>query len=191
VRQDYVSRLDGVADDLVKHQSDLVSSLEDRQGTVESLQADRDSQAADLEEVRLRRTVGEFSEEKWNSNRQTIEASLDKFDSLLAVEGDAVSELTAVIHSIGEIASPRPQISLVIEKAVDGEAHAKAADPDADSEADEGVAAQDPSWSEVLSEITGDDEATGASDDELAFLESVSPDDFKKMDPIVAMLNDE
>lgn len=203
VRLDYSGRLDGVTGHLVKHRSKLVSSLEDRQGTVQSLQADRDSDAADLEEVYLRRAVGELSESQWDSRRANIEATLDGFDSLLAIEEEAVSELTAFVDGIGEGGTPPPDFSLDPEEDVANELDAGGAvNSGAGPEAGKGLAAHGRSWSDLLSGMTdegdsdasaetattGEDEAGGEYCDELEFLESLHGSE--EFDAVSAMLGD-
>jgi hypothetical protein len=183
VRTDYRGRLDSVTEDLKTHRPDLVSSLEDHQGTADSLRGDRDSHKADMEEGRLRHAVGELSEEQWVDRRTTIEVSLDKVASVLTVEEGAVSELSSVLESVDRIVgivNPPPLISRVLQETVV-----------------EKVATPDHSWSQVLSTIPEEDESqvldedeAEASEDELAFLETISADDFKRLDPInAAFLN--
>lgn len=106
VRTDYQGRLDKVTAKLVQHRSKLVASLESRQKEVDSLQADRDTQAGHLEEARLRHAVGEFSDSQWDEARGNIEGSLSEVDELLGMEAGAVSELAAIIDSIGEGGTP-------------------------------------------------------------------------------------
>lgn len=177
VREDYIGRMEGVAEHLTKHRSDLLENLEERKGAVETLRADRASHAADLEEVRLRHVVGEFSDEDWDSRRVTIQVSLDEVDSLLAVEEGAVTELTSVVDTIGERVRPMPRVSPVLKDIV-------RVDAAAESSAKAKAAA---SWSAVLSELP-EEQGNGASEDELAFLETVSPDNFQNPDPVAAML---
>jgi hypothetical protein len=187
VRDDYSGRLGRVADQLADHRSGLLSSLEDRKSTVASLRVDRFSHTADLEEVRLRRAVGEFTEKEWDSRRATIETSLDRVDSLLAVEEKAVYELTIVVDTIGELVPRAPAIAHVMREA----AVAPKGTESVYSVAAGGIVTKTTSWSKVLSELPGKAEQNGASDDELAFLETVSPADFNALDPISAALNDE
>lgn len=113
VQSDYQGRLDKVTTKLVQHRSQLVSSLEARQGEVDTLRTDRDRQAGHLEEARLRHAVGEFSDTQWDDARGSIQGSLSELDELLGMEEEAVSELAAIIDSIGEGGTP---------PAVDGEA---------------------------------------------------------------------
>jgi len=188
VKKDYTDRLKGVAEELTTHRSDLVSDLEARRGTVKSLRADHESHTADMEEVRLRHVVGELSEEEWESRNTTIESARNEVDSVLAVEEDAVAELATVVDSVDRIVgrekppTPRP-IATVVAPRVE-----KAA-----------PAAQAYSWSAVVSgmkekkhEQEEPRQQAGVTEDELAFLETVSTDDFRETDPIVAaMLDDE
>lgn len=183
VKKDYTDRLKGVADELTTHRSDLVSDLEAHRGTVKSLRADHESHTADMEEVRLRHVVGELTEDEWESRSTTIESARDEVDSVLAVEEDAVAELATVVDSVDRIVgrekpAPRP-ISTVVTPRVEKPVQTN----------------QVHSWSAVVSGMKTEvekNEKNGASEDELAFLETVaSMDNFKEMDPIAAMLDDE
>lgn len=180
VKSDYSGRLNGVAGNLKKHRPELLTSLADRRRTVESLQSDRDSHTNDLEEVRIRHAVGEFSEEQWDSRRAKIETSIDKVAAVLSVEEDAVAELATVVDSVDRIVGtvhPVPRISRVVEPV----ARKLETRP---SKAANGAPAKSRSWSKVLSELPESDDQAEASEDELAFLETVSTDDFQKLDPI-------
>jgi hypothetical protein len=102
VREDYNGRLEKATERLAQHRSELAGSLDTRRSELESLQADRDSQAADLEEARLRHMVGEFTDDRWNELSQSIEGSLSELSELLEMEDGAVAELAAIVTSIDE-----------------------------------------------------------------------------------------
>lgn len=190
VKKDYRRRLEDVAGQLAEHRPDLASSLEDRQGTVVSLRSDRDSHVADLEEVRLRHDVGEFSESQWDSHRTKIEAWLDDVDAKLEVEEAAVSELTAALDRIDASGPPRSSsVAFTSEGFVEVDRTPVA-----------GRAARSGSWSAVVSATTknGHSEAAGrmptaeengsADSDELDFIDAVSTDDLERLDPITAAM---
>ncbi|MDX1395220.1 MAG: hypothetical protein R3195_12555 [Gemmatimonadota bacterium] len=196
VRGDYVGRLDGLGDDLQKHRSDLLVSLEDRRAAADSLRDDRAGHAADLEEAGLRHDVGEYEKEEWDSRRKKIQGSLDKVDSLLAVEDSAVAELTAVVESIEEHTRPVAPIPLRIDKTVTkpNRPIRRALDEETPTYSPSATGAPAParSWSEVLSS-TPPQTRNGVTpdDDELAFLEAMSSDDLDNLDPIVAAMRDD
>lgn len=198
VKEDYRGRLEGVAGQLAEHRPQLVTKLEDRQGTVVSLRFDRNSQVADLEEARLRHAVGEFSEPQWDSRRTEIEGLLEELDSKLEVEEGAVSELTAALDKMGASGPPRTSVAFTSEGYVEVE-HAPVRR--------DGV--RNGSWSAVLSEMKkeGDSVVAGriptaenaagdgpaAQDepddsDELDFIDAVSTDDLEELDPIAAAM---
>jgi len=106
VLSDYEGRLEKITARLVKHRADLVSNLEDHEIRLTSLEGDRDTHAAELEEVRLRHAVGEYSADEWDERRGGIEDAISEIDGRLAVEQEAVAELSAIIASIGEGGTP-------------------------------------------------------------------------------------
>ena len=106
VLSDYQGRLGKVTGRLVKHRADLVSNLQGHEADVASLKAERDTHSAELEEVRLRHVVGEYSDEDWEERRGGIEGSIGRLDERLAVEEEAVAELSEIISSIAEGGTP-------------------------------------------------------------------------------------
>lgn len=102
VREDYNGRLEKATERLAQHRSELAGSLDTRRSELESLQGDRDSQAADLEEARLRHMVGEFTDDQWGELSHSIEGSLAELSELLEMEEGAVAELAAIVTSIDE-----------------------------------------------------------------------------------------
>lgn len=206
VKKDYRGRLEGVAGQLAEHRPQLVTKLEDRQGTVGSLRSDRDSHVADLEEARLRHAVGEFSEPQWDSRRTTIEGLLDEVDSKLEVAESAVSELTAALDRIDASGPRRPTVAFTSEGFVQVE-HSPV----------RGGAARNGSWSAILAATRkeGHSDATkkegrygatvrtpmaeevriptaeedgSADSDELDFIDAVSPEDLEELDPIATAM---
>jgi hypothetical protein len=178
VKKDYRTRVEGVANRLGEHRPDLAASLEDRQGTVVSLNSDRDSHVADLEEVRLRHVVGEFSEAEWDTHRTKIEGWLDDVDSKLEVEEGAVSELTEALERIDASRPPRTTVAFSSEGYVEVEGGS-----------DRGNAARNGSWSAHLAAAKAEGRPVGADrhstpeeadedeSDELDFIDAVSTDD--------------
>lgn len=198
---DYQERLEKVTGTLAQHRADLAASLDGRQAEVETLQADRDSHAAELEEARLRHAVGEYSDRKWDDRREAIEGSLGELDELLDIEKAAVGELTGIIDSMeaGE-APPQVQGPAAVEVRDEPEIVVERVD---DVESVDDVEVIDETAAEDLAEAA---EASAGADgdvddgdvddgddyvDELEFLESLSLDESDKFDAVSAMLDDE
>jgi len=184
---DYQQRLGRVSATLAQHRSDLVAGLEARQAEVASLQSDRDSHAAELEEAGLRHAVGEYSDGTWDDRRGSIEESLGELDELLEIEEKAVRELAAIIDSMETGTTPG-----TVEKGSATPVEEED-EPEIVVESDDGgldLAA--PESSPVVA-APGDDDAEAGGDymDELEFLESLSLDESDKFDAMSAMLDDE
>ncbi len=107
VRQDYLVRLQAVNGQLAEHRVSLAETLEARRSEVESLRADRDEHAAELEEAKLRHAVGEYGDSEWKKRRVDVEQTLEDLDGLLGLEEESVSQLTDII---GRIGSNGPQL---------------------------------------------------------------------------------
>ncbi len=216
---DYRTRLETVTVELAQHRAALAASLEERREAVATLQVDRDEQAADLEEARLRHAVGEFTDPEWEERRSRIEDELEGLDELLQVEESAVAELTAIIASIEEGGTPAPAIGQGLEAppeaargaeeevAAAGDAGVVAGDAEDDDEVvddlgpeeigpEEDATVTDPSGADtteatVREEAAADDEASGDYLDELEFLESLSLEEADRFDAVSAMLDDD
>ncbi|MDX1579201.1 MAG: hypothetical protein R3266_11990, partial [Gemmatimonadota bacterium] len=106
VLSDYEQRLAGVNEALAKHRAELVDTLEKRKAELAGLRTDRDEQAAELEEARLRHAVGEYDDAEWEERRDRVQQALDDVDELLTGEEETVAELDEIIASIGT-AGPR------------------------------------------------------------------------------------
>lgn len=204
VLTDYQNRLGKVTGALAKYRSDLVSGLDGRQAQVASLQADRDSHAADLEEARLRHAVGEYSEGTWDDRRESIEASLHEIDELLDAEQGAVAELTAIIDSIEKGHAPPASGSPPAETAeMPSDTTVELAEAEESFEPEKAVEEDGETGEDVIESVTeaspvppadrvdGDPGAAGDYMDELEFLESLSLDESEKFDAMSAMLDDE
>lgn len=187
VKKDYRGRLEGVAGELAEHRPDLAQSLDDRQGAVVSLRSDRDRHVAELEEVGLRHSVGEFSKPQWDSHRTKIEGWLDDVDAKLEIEEGAVSELTTALERIDASGPPRKTVAFTSEGLVEVERMPLG-----------GGNAKNGSWSTVLTgmkknghsdaaaRIPAAGENGSADSDELDFIDAVSRDDLEALDPVVA-----
>lgn len=156
VLSDYQGRLEKITDKLLKHRTDLVSSLEEHEARVTALDQDRDAHAAELEEARLRHVVGEYSDDEWEERRGGIEDAIAGIDERLDVEREAVTELSAIIASIGEGGTPA-----VEERAPAGRV-----------ETPESAAAAKPPPAEA-----GDEDAGEAADEKVASTASAKADD--------------
>ena len=182
VRSDYASRLQAVSEKLARHRSDLASRLESRRDELETLEADRRQQAAQLEEAGLRHAVGEFSDAEWEERRTELEGAVGELDELLEMEQGAVDELAAIVAAIDGDADAGPwagsagvgtaaatvdadaavsEGGLTLEDDEDEAAEADAAaDPDVSVAAESDLAVGEPTDLEVE-----DDEDAGAEGD--------------------------
>jgi len=198
VRQDYDKRLQAVNGQLSQHRVQLEGSLETRRGEVESLRSDRDEHQAELEEAKLRHAVGEFGDSEWKKRQGNISESLDALDELLEEEESTVSELDAIIGSIGS-AGPRLVVDEIEDAASGAEPHAAEEPAEERTEPEPAVdavaaAVEDQTATLETSESqseSDDADAGGEYLDELEFLESLSLGDSDRFDAVSAMLEDE
>lgn len=100
VLADYRERLERVTADLRTHRADLVETLERHRAEVDALRADREDQAARLEEARLRHAVGEYDDEVWDERREGIDSKLAELDDGLTEEAATVEELEGILEAI-------------------------------------------------------------------------------------------
>jgi len=203
VRDDYDKRLQAVNEQLSQHRVQLGESLATRRGEVESLRSDRDEHQAELEEAKLRHAVGEFADTEWKKRQETITESLDALDELLSDEESTVSELDAIISSIGSagprlvVDEPGPTDSTPGVAMSDATEAAEPADGDAAAGSDtaEAAATDQPQAEVSTPDTSADADQPDADDgeylDELEFLESLSLGDSDRFDAVSAMLEDE
>lgn len=216
VDADYTARLGDVTSRLAEHQADLSKTLEKRRTGAERLRAERDEQAAELEEAKLRFAVGEYGSEEWDKQRGRIERGLQSLKDRLASEDAALEELEAILASIpgeGEAApEEREKQPVWMKRDEPGETAPEDA-PGAEIEADEAggddVAEKDveetsPGEGRIVAAAEESARSTdGAAEsretrteegeylDELEFLESLSLEEADRFDAVSAMLDEE
>lgn len=100
VRSDYRERLAGVEERLAAHDSELRSTLQERQEALAELESSREKRVAALEEAELRHAVGEYDEEAWAGARSEHQEALDALESDLAGQRGAVAELRDVLAQL-------------------------------------------------------------------------------------------
>ncbi len=175
VLTDYQSRLTGVTGKLAAHRVDLVGSLERHRTDVESLRSERDEQAADLEEAKLRHAVGEIADSDWESRRSSIDGKLESLNDRISAHDATVAELESIISAIpaegeeGEEGAAKVPtwMSGAGKEAVESEP-AEEAEPSGEAEADDEPSAvedEDEIAVAVAEEEPGDDEAGRPSED--------------------------
>jgi hypothetical protein len=100
VHTDYKARMAEVTSRLSTHQSDLSRTLDKRRTGVEKLRTERDEQAAELEEAKLRFAVGEYGSDEWDQRRGRIERGLQSIKDRLSAEDATLEELETILASI-------------------------------------------------------------------------------------------
>lgn len=100
VRQDYRDRLTGVEAQLLGHREELETTLASRREQLARLEQRHDACTAELEEAELRHQVGEYGEEEWKERKASHESDLEAVTDSLAIEREAVSELSAVLLQV-------------------------------------------------------------------------------------------
>jgi chromosome segregation protein len=197
---------------LSTHQSDLSKTLDKRRTDVEKLRTERDEQAAELEEAKLRFAVGEYGSDEWDERRGRIERGLQSIKDRLSAEDATLDELQAILASIPPegsatkgaqepAAAPAWMASAaateaVSEVAAEGTAEAPKKEPaktaeEADAEKPEkmaATAAKSGAKDKEGGEAEGDE---GEYLDELEFLESLSLEESDRFDAVSAMLDEE
>lgn len=100
VESDYRGRLEEVNGRLSSHRADLEESLTAQRDRVSDLQAERDERAAELEEAKLRFSVGEYDDEKWDRRREAAEGAIEGLDGRLEDARAAMGELEGVLAAL-------------------------------------------------------------------------------------------
>jgi hypothetical protein len=215
VHTDYKARLAEVTSRLSEHQSDLTETLDKRRTGVEKLRAERDEQAADLEEAKVRFAVGEYGSDEWDERRERIERGLQSIKDRLSAEDTALEELESILASIppeggaAEVEGvERPawmasvEAAETIQEDVQAEVTAEAVQEEPPKAAEETppkeaekIAAAAATSASAADEAVKDPEAAGEEEgeylDELEFLESLSLEESDRFDAVSAMLDEE
>jgi hypothetical protein len=218
VRADYQERLRRKEGELAAHRSEMETALQEHRTRVTALEADRDQQAAELEEAELRFAVGEFKESEYKKRKGKHDEALADLDSELESDRGALEELqevVAVLAGLGEggtlaqqVGSPswtpreqaEPEDALAdsTAEAPSEEATSEAIDEDsiqAEAEQEEpDEAAEEEVPSGETAETATEAAAPAATEDyldDLEFLESLSMDDIDRLDSVSAILAEE
>jgi hypothetical protein len=111
VHTDYRVRLSAVTSRLSEHRADLSQALEERRIGADALRTERDERAAELEEAKLRFSVGEYSSEDWDEQRGSIESQLQSLKDRLTAEDKGLEELETILAIIpdGEASAEAPE----------------------------------------------------------------------------------
>lgn len=101
VRQDYEKKLHDLGLKLVKHVEAVQKALEDAEAAVTDLEVRRDAKAEEVEEAKLRRSVGEFGDEKeWKTVERKLTKELEDLEKQVAQKTSAVANLTEALEQI-------------------------------------------------------------------------------------------
>jgi hypothetical protein len=194
VRADYQRRLDEVMDKLRAHSEAIRGKLAELELKLGQLEGERGDRAEKLDEARLRRSVGEYSDDReWKKLEGELLSSLQETEAELESVRAEIGRLEEIVALVeGAEAKPaRPEPAAAAPEAAEvpgGEpAEESAPEPVAASagtpESDEGLVSleelvlgeEDLQEATVKSEpAAASEETEGGVGDELAFLESLS-----------------
>ena len=221
LRRDYQLRLQSSDTRLAAQRPLLLELLSEREAVLAALRDDLAGQAADLEEIELRREVGELDEAELRTRRAPVEREMSDLGARIEREKGVVEMLAGVLERTappaGEPAvvpptapdaepfvvsepapppEPYPSPEPVTEFSTEEETPAPDPEPAPDvAPAMEIVAAAVPEPDEVDAEPDEPDAGTEGADrgfaDELDFLESLSLGEAGPFDAVSAMLDEE
>lgn len=101
VKKDYETKLRALSEKLVGHVETVRQALEDAEASVTDLEVRRDAKAEELEEARLRHSVGEFAEEKeWKAVERKLAKELQELEGAVDKGGRAVANLSEILEQI-------------------------------------------------------------------------------------------
>ena len=101
VKNDYEKKLHDLGVKLVKHVEAVQEALEDAEASVTDLEVRRDAKAEELEEAKLRQSVGEFGDEKeWKTVERKLTKELDELEKEVEKKKSAVANLTEALEQI-------------------------------------------------------------------------------------------
>ncbi len=107
VRADYESRLHDVVKSLQSHSDSLRQRLQDMERSVRDLQASREKRNEELEEARLRRSVGEYRDDgEWNALEGGMRDALQQADDELAAAHEEIARLQDIIAQVEGVDAP-------------------------------------------------------------------------------------
>lgn len=114
VRADYEAKLQDVVKHLQSHSDSLRHRLQEMERSVRDLQAAREARNEELEEARLRRSVGEYRDDgEWNALEGSMRDALEQADNELTAAGEEIIRLQDIIAQVEgaeapAAAAPRP-----------------------------------------------------------------------------------
>lgn len=114
VRKDYEAKLRAISEQLVKHVAAVRKALEDAEAAVTDLEVRRDAKAEEVEEARLRHSVGEYGDDKeWKAVERKVAKELRDLESAVERQNRSVINLTEILEQIeaeskAETARPAP-----------------------------------------------------------------------------------
>ncbi len=108
VRSDYQKRLQEVLTKLRAHSDAVHGKLREMEGTLVGLEEQRDRRAEELDEARLRRSVGEYRDDtQWRELEGQLVDSLKKADDELNSAQDEIERLEDILSVVQQ--ADRPQ----------------------------------------------------------------------------------
>ena len=100
VREDYAARLESVTQELTEHEDFIRQALVETGARVEELVAERQARNDELTEARLRRQVGEFSEDRYDEVQVRCKAALTDLTKEIASNERDIERLEEVLAMI-------------------------------------------------------------------------------------------
>jgi hypothetical protein len=113
VHADYQQRLDEVTEQLRVHSEGVRSKLSEMEHWIKDLEGEMTARSEELDEARLRRSVGEYRDDnEWSNVESRLEGSVSQMQSKLEsarAEIDRLREIVALVQSAEQrLAAPAP-----------------------------------------------------------------------------------
>lgn len=109
VRADYQKRLEDVLSRLQEHGEALHGRLQDIERHAEELKNQRGERSDRLDEARLRRSVGEYTDEReWSELENRLSTALEEADRQLADTHSEIERLKEILASVAGAPAERP-----------------------------------------------------------------------------------
>jgi len=100
VREDYAARLESVTKELSQHEDGVRQALMETAAHVEALVQERQARTDELAEARLRRQVGEFSEDRFEEVQERCKSALADLTKEIATSERDIERLEEVLAQI-------------------------------------------------------------------------------------------
>jgi hypothetical protein len=100
VREDYASRLEAVTAELSEHEDGLRQALSESTARVEELVQERQARSDELAEARLRRQVGEFTDDRFEEIQDRCKAAMGELAKEIATNERDIERLEEVLAQI-------------------------------------------------------------------------------------------